>query len=350
MHRASRLMSHCKRQEVRPVRRSVLAALVSLGALAAWPAWGQGSFPSRPVRLVVPAPPGGLTDTVGRLLAEAMQADLGQSVVVDNRPGAAGLIGTQAVVEAPADGTTVLVTSTSNHVLAPLTQSSARVDPPRDLQPVGLALRTVGVLVMSTGVQVGLQAQSSASFTLAQFIALARSRPGQFNYASSGIGSANHVLTERFKALAAIDMVHVPYRGGAPLMTALMAGEVQFALLDFGTAEAALRAGKARALAQSGERRHPALSHVPTLAEAGFKDYDPSFWIGLAVPKSTPATVVDRLNASLNKALAQTAFKARAQALGWTLVGGGPQVLAETVARDVAAYRGTVSGLKLDRQ
>ena len=331
-------MSHLNLKDGRLVRRSLL---VALPALAAWPALGQGAFPSRPLRLVVPAPPGGLTDTVARLLAEAMQADLGQTVVVDNRPGAAGLIGTQAVVEAPADGYTVLLTSTSSHILAPLTQSSARVDPPRDLQPVGLAVRTVGVLVTPTSVQ---------ATSLAQFIALARSRPGQLNYASSGIGSANHVLTERFKALAAIDMAHIPYRGGGPLMTALMAGEVQFALLDFGTAEAALRAGKARALAQSGERRHPALPDVPTLAEAGFKDYDPSFWIGLAVPRSTPTAVVERLNASLNKAKTQTAIKARAQALGWTLVGGSPRVLAETVTRDVAAYRDTVSGLKLDRQ
>jgi tripartite-type tricarboxylate transporter receptor subunit TctC len=169
------------------------------------------------------------------------------------------------------------------------------------------------------------------------------------NYASSGIGSANHVLTERFKRLAGIDMVHVPYRGGAPLIAALMAGEVQFALLDYGTAEAALRSGRARALAQSGTRRHPALPDVPTLSEAGFKGYDPSFWIGLAVPRSTPEDVTARLNRALNQALAQTALKARAQALGWTLVSGGPQLLAETVARDVASYGETVSGLNLHR-
>lgn len=340
------LSTFIQRREQCLVRRPWLATLLAtlLGvplALASGPALGQGTFPARPVRLVVPAPPGGLTDTVARLLADAMQVDLGQTVVVDNRPGAAGLIGTQSVVDAPADGYTVLVTSTSNHILAPLTQSASRVDPPRELQPVGLALRTVGVLVTTAAVQAS---------SLGEFVTLARNRPGQLSYASAGIGSANHVLTERFKRLAAIDMLHVPYRGGAPMMMALMAGEVQFALLDFGTAEAALRSGKARALAQSGGRRHPALPEVPTLAEAGFKDYDPSFWIGLAVPRSTPAAVSERLNGALNKALAQTALKARAQALGWTLVGGGAHVLAETVARDVAAYGDTVSGLKLDRQ
>lgn len=327
--------------ETPTTRRIAVASLAAMAASVAWPAYGQERFPSRPLRLIVPAPPGGLTDSVARLLADGLQPDLRQTVVVENRPGAAGLIGTQAVVDAPGDGYTLLVTSTSNHVLAPLTQKSARVDPARDLQPIVLALRTVGVLVVPSGV---------AARTLAEFIALARSKPGQMNYASAGVGSANHVLTERFKALAGIDIVHVPFRGGAPLMSAVMGGEVQFALVDYGTAESALQSGRARALAQSGTRRHVALPDVPTLSEAGFKDYDPSFWIGLAAPKSTPAAVIAALNAATNRVLAQTAFKARAQALGWTLVGGAPSVLADTVRREIAAYRETASGLNLDRQ
>ena len=133
-------------------------------------------------------------------------------------------------------------------------------------------------------------------------------------------------------------------------MTALMAGEVQFALLDFGTAEAALASGKVRALAQTGAHRHIGLTQLPTLAEAGFTDYDPSFWIGLAVPKATPPAVVDRLNASVNRARGQTAIKARAQALGWTLVGGRPSVMADTIAREAASFRETTAGLNLDRQ
>lgn len=334
-------MTYLSLMDALQIRRFVLAFLVSLWTLASLPVHGQGIFPSRPVRLVVPAPAGGLTDTVGRLLADAMQVDLGQPIVVENRSGAAGLIGTQTVLEAPADGYTVLLTSTSNHILAPLTQISTRVNPPHDLQPVGLALRTVGVLVTSVNV---------TASTLSQFIAQARSRPGQLNYASSGIGSANHVMTERFKTLAGIDIVHIPYRGGAPLMTALMAGEVQFALIDLATVETAWRSGKAKVLAQSGLHRHSALPDVQTLVEAGFKDFDPSFWIGLAVPRSTPLAVVERLNVSLNKALTQTNIKARAQAMGWTLIGGSPRVLAETVERDMAAYRDTVSGLKIDRQ
>jgi tripartite-type tricarboxylate transporter receptor subunit TctC len=319
-------------------RRAVVAALA---ALAAWPVHSDDAFPSKPLRLVVPAPPGGLTDTVARLLADGLQPALRQMVVVDNRPGAAGMIGTQAVAEAPADGYTLLITSTSNHVLAPLTQKAARIDPARDLLPIALGLRTVGVLVVPSGVP---------ARTLPELIALARSQPGRLNYASSGVGSANHVFTERFKVLAGIDMVHVPFRGGAPLMSAVMSSEVQFALMDYATVEPALRVGRARVLAQTGTHRHVALPDVPTLAEAGFKDYDPSFWIGLAAPKATPAAVVSMLNAAVNRALAQTAFKARAQAQGWTLVGGAPSVLADTVAREIAAYRDTVSGLNLDRQ
>lgn len=316
-------------------------ALTALAVLLAWPVWSQEVFPSKPLRLVVPAPPGGLTDTIARLLAEGLQSDLRQPVVVDNRPGAAGLIGTQAVAEAAGDGYTLLMTSTSNHVLAPLTQKSARVDPARDLLPVVLALRTVGILVVPAAVE---------ARTLAQFIALARSRPGQLNYASSGIGSANHVQTERLKALAGIDIVHVPFRGGAPLMTAVMGGEVQLALMDYATAEPALRSGRARVLAQTGVRRHVALPEIPTLAEAGFKDYDPSFWLGVAAPRATSAAVLAALNAAANRVLATTAIKARAQAQGWTLVGGAPSVLADTVGREAAAYRETVNGLKLDRQ
>lgn len=323
-----------------PFHATRRVALVTLAA-AAIPSRGQGRFPSRPVKLVVPFPPGGLNDTVARLLGDAMQAELRQTVIVDNRPGAAGLIGTQAIAEAPADGYSVLVTSTSNHVLAPLTQKGARVDPMRDLQPIGLALRTVGLLVVPSGL---------APRTLSEFVALARARPGELNYASSGVGSANHVLTERFKSLAGVDIAHVPYRGGGPLMNALMAGEVQLALMDYATAEPALKAGRVRALAQTGSQRHVALTGVPTLTEAGFRDYDPSFWIGLAVPRATPSDVIGALNAALQRALAQTAIRARSQAFGWTLIGGPPSVLAETVAREVAAYRATAQGLDLDRQ
>lgn len=305
-------------------------------ALACGTATAQDASSMRTLRLVVPFPPGGLNDNVGRLLADAMQPALGQTVIVDNRSGASGLIGTQAVASAVPDGSTLLVTSTSNHVLAPLMQGGDK-DPAADLVPVGLALRTVGVLVVAADVP---------ARSLAEFVALARSQPRALNYASSGQGSANHLQIQQFATLAGIELVHVPYRGGGPLVTALMAGEVQFALLDLASASPALASGRLRALAQSGPRRHVALPAVPTLAEAGF---DPSFWIGLAAPRGTPVATVARWNAALNSALAQAAIKARAQALGWTLVGGTPEVLARTVAQDREAFRTTASSLRTER-
>lgn len=319
-------------------RRQALSAMALMLAASAW---SQDVFPSKPLRLVVPAPPGGLTDTVARLLADGLQSDLRQTVVVDNRPGAAGLIGTQAEEDAPADGYTLLMTSTNNHVMAPLTQKSARIDPVRDLLPIGMVLRTAGVLVVPS---------TLSARTLQEFIVLARSRPGQMNYASSGIGSTNHVQTERFRVLPGVDIVHVPFRGGAPLTSAIMGDEVQFALMDYATVEPALRASRVRLLAQTGVHRHVAIPEVPTFAQAGFKDYDPSFWIGFAAPKSTPSAVIVTLNAAMNRSLPQTAFKARAQALGWTLVGGAPSVLSDIAGRETAGYRETVYGLNLERQ
>ena len=317
-------------------RRSVLVALLAQAGVAAM---AQDVVPARALRIVVPFPPGGLNDSVGRLLADAMAPALGQAVVIDNRSGAAGLIGTQAVATAAPDGGTMLLTSTSNHVLAPLTQAAEK-DPTADLVPVGLALRTVGVLVVGKDVP---------ARSLAEFVTLARSQPRVLNFASSGPGSANHLQTQQFATLAGIELVHVPYRGGGPLMAALMAGEVQFALLDYASAASAIASGRVRALAQTGTRRHVALPSVPTLAESGYSSFDPVFWIGLAAPPATSVAIVARWNAALNSALAQTALKARAQALGWTLVGGPPEVLARTVTQDREAFKTTAASLRAER-
>ncbi|QJW83768.1 tripartite tricarboxylate transporter substrate binding protein [Ramlibacter terrae] len=180
--------------------------------------------------------------------------------------------------------------------------------------------------------------RASGFSSMKDLLAAAKASPGKLNFGSAGIGATNHIAVEQFDALAGVNLTHVPYKGSGPLITGIMAGEVQLALLDFSSAQAGIKAGSIVPLLQTGARRHVTLPQLPTLAEAGFRNFDPSFWIGLAVPKGTPAPVVARLNAALNKALADTQMKARAQVNGWELAGGAPKVLADLVAQDMNAY------------
>ena len=290
------------------------------------------------MRLIVPNPPGGPSDIVARLLAEPMRDSLGQPLIVDNRPGASGLIGTAFVASAPADGYTVLVTSRSNHTMAPLVQRSTQVDPVRDLAPVGLAVRAVGMFV--TNRQTGLR-------SMKDLIAFAKAHPGKLYFGSAGIGATNHIAVEQFKALAGIDLTHIPYKGSGPLITGVMGNEVQLALLDFASAQLGTQSGAIVPLAQTGAKRLPAVPNVPTLAECGFKDFDPSFWVGLAVPVKTAPDVVRKLNLALNDALSRTVLKAYAQANGWEVAGGAPKVLADTVAADMAEFPAVIQRLDL---
>lgn len=322
-------------------RRTFLAGTIAglAPTIAVRSAWAAGdAYPQRPIKLVVPNPPGGPSDIVGRFLAESMRTELGQPLVIDNRPGASGLIGTAAVANSPADGYTVLVTSRSNHIVAPLVQQGAQVDPVRDLAPVGLALRAVGILATPP---------KSPWRTLREFIAQAKAQPGKLFYGSAGIGATNHIAIEQFKLPAGIDLVQVPYKGSGPLITGLMAGEVQLALLDFSSAQPGLKGGTIAPLAQTASRRLNSMAEVPTLTECGFPRFDPSFWIGLAVPRATPAPVIARLNRALDVALADTQMKARAQVNGWELVGGSPQALEATIRQDMADFPPLVRRLEL---
>lgn len=314
-------------------RRHFLAGLAPLALPLVLPtsafAAEEGAYPQRPIKLVVPQPPGGPSDIVARFLAESMRASLGQPLVIDNRPGAAGLIGTAAAAAAPADGYTVLVTSRSNHIIAPLVQQGATVQPTRDLMPVGLALRAVGILATPA---------RSPWRNLRELVATAKAQPGKLFYGSAGIGATNHIALEQFKTLAGIELVHVPYKGSGPLITGLMAGEVQLALLDFSSAQPALKGGSIVPLAQTGLRRLSSMAEVPTLTEEGFPRFDASFWIGLAVPQGTPAAVIARLSKALDTALADTQMKARAQVNGWELAGGGPAPLEALIRQDMTDF------------
>lgn len=312
--------------------------LLSVAALS-YPAFSQGvPFPDRPIKLIVPNPPGGPSDIVARFLAESMRTTLGQPLVVENRPGATGLIGTAAVASSPADGYTLLVTSRTNHVLAPLVQKQGQVDPVRDLAPVGLVLKAVGMLVT----------HSEAPFkTLPEMLAYAKANPKKLFYGSAGIGATNHIAVEQFKAITGAHIEHVPYRGSGPLINGLMSGEVQLALLDFSSAQTGIQGKRLVPLAQTANRRLPSLREVPTLVELGYKNYDPSFWIGLAAPKGAPRDAVEKLNKAMNAALSETQMKARAQVNGWELIGGGPEVLADAVTQDLRDYPELVKELDI---
>jgi tripartite-type tricarboxylate transporter receptor subunit TctC len=316
-------------------RRTFIASIAAISTSG----WTQdGAFPDRPIRLVVPNPPGGPSDIVGRYLAESMRSSLGQPLIIDNRPGASGLIGTALVASSAPDGYTVLLTSRSNHVMAPLVQKQSQVDPQRDLTPVGLALKSVGMLVTNN---------MSPFKTLPELVAYAKANPGKVFYGSAGVGATNHIAIEQFNSIAGIDTTHVPYRGSGPMITGLMAAEVSLALLDFSSAQPGIKSGRIVPLAQTSSRRLPSLPQVPTLLELGLRGYDPSFWIGMAVPAGTPSGSVSRLNRALNVALSDTPMKARAQVNGWELVGGPPKVLSDIVQQDMSEYPALIKRLDI---
>ena len=301
-------------------------------------AQAQIAYHERPVKLIVPSPAGSIHDTFARLVAELMRVDLKQTIVIENKPGATGMLASKFVASSPADGYTVLVTSLSNHVLAPLIQNSQKFDAQVELKPVGLAFSAVGLMLVSKAVEAD---------SLKAFVELAKRAPGKLNYGSAGQGSTIHIQTEMLNQISGIDVTHVPYKGSTPALVALMANEVQFLSIDLATAKPAIASGNVRAIAQTGPKRHGAFPKVLTLAESGYGSFAPTFWLGMAVPKGTPDAVVKRLNQALNIALAKPAFKERADSEGWTVLGGPPEALAELVTNDIKQYSEVIKRLNL---
>jgi tripartite-type tricarboxylate transporter receptor subunit TctC len=286
-----------------PKRRAVLAATLLAPGLARAQAWA----PTRPVRFVVPFPAGGATDVVARVLAERMQETLGQPIVVENRAGAGGNIGVEAVVRSPADGTTILMGTTGTLTVNPHLYATLGFDPLRDLAPVSMAFTTDHVLVVNPAV---------AAATAQDFLALARAQPGRLSYGSAGAGSSTHTVAELFKLAAQVDITHVPYRGSAPAMNDLVAGTVQAMLDQLPSAIGQIRGGRVRALAVTGPRRSALLPDVPTMAEIGLPDAQATSWGAVMAPAGLPAPAVARLNAAIRDALDQQAVKARLAAAG----------------------------------
>lgn len=275
--------------------------------MAAHAAFAQ-AWPAKPLRLVVTFPPGGTSDIVARLVGERMGARLGQAMVVDNRPGVAGILGTELVVKSPPDGYTLLLTSTAPIAFAPSTPKPLGYDPVKDLQHVGV----LGTIPLALVVRNDFPARNAR-----EVVALAREKPGGLNFSSSGNATPSHFMLERFKLAAGVNITHVPYKGSAPALTDIMAGRIDGTIDSMPALLSQVRAGKVRALAVSGRERASQLPDVPTLAESGFPDLVVNTWFGLAVPAGTPQEIVQRLAQEAQAAVALPEVRARFEELSF---------------------------------
>jgi tripartite-type tricarboxylate transporter receptor subunit TctC len=287
-----------------PWLRGLLAAACATAALAAA---AQGTYPNQTVKLLVPWAPGGATDVQARLLAPGLERALGQPVVVDNRGGASGVVGTQQAARSPADGHTLLMGSIGPNAVVASLVPNLPYDVLRDFVPVALTAVSPNVFVVHPSVPAN---------TLPDLLALLRSQPGRWDYASPGNGTSNHLAMELLKLRAGVRIVPITYRGSGPAMSDVMAGHVPLMFNNIDVVLPHVRAGKLRALAITGEQRSPLLPEVPTMAEAGIRDFTVGAWFGLFVPAGTPAPVVARLHAETTRLLASPELTQRLDAMG----------------------------------
>ena len=270
---------------------AMLAGAVAF-AMSALPALAQNAYPVKPIRLIVAFPPGGSTDIVARLVGQKLSERLGQQVIIDNRGGAGGTVGTEIAARANPDGYTLTMGTTSTHVIAPAAYPKLKYDPIKDFAPITLVASTPYLLVLNPSVKAA---------NLKEFVALVKSQPGKLNYASAGAGSTTHLAMEMLKTAAGMDIVHVPYNGNGPAGTAVLGGQVQ-AL--FGSMPAVLpqaKSGKVRPIAVGTAKRSSALPDVPTVAESGYPGFEVSLWLGFFAPRGTPIEIVNKLHAELVK-------------------------------------------------
>ncbi len=287
---------------MKTTRRATLAGVLALPAIAG----AQEAWPTRSIRLISPFPPGGAADVLARNIAEELSPALRQSIVVENRTGAGGSVGTEAAVRSPPDGYTLVMGSTGPLAINPALLRLG-YDPARDLAPVAMVAEVASVLVVNPALQ---------ARTLQELLAMARARPGQINAGSSGAGSAQHLFLEMLKQMAQVDIAHVPYRGTGPAMVDTIAGTIVMMFDTTPTALPHIQGGRVRAIAVTTPRRDPALPDVPTIAEAGVPGYAGTGWYGLMAPAGTPGPIIERLNREVNAALARPAFRERLKTQG----------------------------------
>lgn len=277
--------------------RSLVLMLILVAACAASGGASAQTFPNKPIRLVVGFAPGGPADVMGRLIGQKMASILGQSVVIDNRPGAGGTIGARAVAESEPDGYTLLLGNTSTLLIGPLIYKNVSYDPVKGFAPIALLGTTSNLLIVNPALPVT---------SVKELIALARARPGKLNYASAGIGTPPHLIGEMFKQRLGLDVVHIPYKGGGPSLQAVVAGEAQFSFENPASSLPLVQAGNVRGLASTSDSRSAQTPDLPTMIEAGVPDFTSVSFTAVVAPAGTPAAIVGKLNAAINESLNST--------------------------------------------
>ena len=320
------------------VHRMLAAALAVTGTMdmaSAQP------YPTKPIRLLVAVAPGGSTDSLARLVAQRLSDNLGRQVIVDNRPGAHGLIGIELASKAAPDGHTVLAAGTASMAINPSLYKKLPYDPVKQFAPVVLIAYSSSVLVVHPSV---------AANNIRELVALAKAKPGELRYASAGVGSSPHLSGEMFRTMTGVEVMHVPYNGSSPGVLATVRGETAIMFTGVASAVGQIKAGRLRALSVNGPKRSPALPEVPTAGESGLPGFEVDFWIGMFVPAGTPRAVIMKLNNEVNGILNVPEVKEKLLALGSDPIGGTPDEFGAIIRKDLERWAKTVkaSGMKME--
>jgi tripartite-type tricarboxylate transporter receptor subunit TctC len=325
------------RSALKSARRRLSPLTAALGFALATATSAGAQYPDKPIRLLLPFPAGGTVDLVARLVTAQMAEDLGRPFVIENRAGAGGVIATDATAKAAPDGYTLMLT-TPNHTINAALNPKLPYDSEKDIAPISIIAEIPELLV----------SHPSAPFaSFAEFIAYARRNPGKLNYASAGNGTLPHLTMELLLRRLGIEVAHIPYRGAAPAMTDLLAGQVQLKMDTYATARQVVAEGKLRALAFASRERSPLMPDVPTVAEMGLPGYEGILWMGLVAPAATPQAVVDKLATTAQRAVRSPALAERLKREGVEPVNGTPQAFAAQIAKEITEWRGLAQAAKI---
>src|SRR5947207_100145 len=299
------------------------------------------TYPNRPVKIIVPTPAGGPVDVMARLVANHLSPALGQSVFIDNRGGAANTLGSAEAARAAPDGYTLLYSSASGLVIAPMLQKNAGYDPIKSYDPVALVAATSNILVVHPSVP---------ARSVQELVAYAKANPGKINFSSGGIGTLPHLIGESFKSHAGLHVVHVPYRGGGPSIQDVVAGNIQYTFEGISVLRPLIEEGRLRALAVTSPKRSPLMPDLPTMIESGFPDFQSTSWTGLLAPHGTPADIIAKLNGAVNTALATSEMKSALEKLAGEGLGGAPAELTKVIESDLGKWGPILKALNLQTE